>query len=279
MGWKDRPYYNDREGGVPPMVFSFPPLTPLTGGVILTCLVVLLVQSFGSGAVTRMGGLTFQDGLAYKEPWRWITYQYLHGSALHFFFNMLGVYFFLPTLEMLWGWKRAFAFYTMGGIVAGVIFGILCAAFYGDRPLPIIGASGSVLAALGAVALLSPGRQIIVLFFPLPIRVAAGLFGAFFLLSAIADRDLSNAAHLGGLAFGFFAPYVGGPVVRKLSRKYERRRRLRELEYEREEQERVDAILAKVSQHGMHSLTWLEKRTLRKATEHQREREMARPKW
>ncbi len=42
------------------------------------------------------------------------------------------------------------------------------------------------------------------------------------------------------------------------------------------EQAKIDQILAKVSAHGMHSLTWWEKRTLHKATERQRKRESAR---
>jgi stage IV sporulation protein FB len=42
---------------------------------------------------------------------------------------------------------------------------------------------------------------------------------------------------------------------------------------ERAERQRIDAILAKVSAHGMQSLTWREKRALRKATEHQRKRD------
>ena len=44
------------------------------------------------------------------------------------------------------------------------------------------------------------------------------------------------------------------------------------------EQAKIDAILAKVSAHGMHSLTWLEKRALHKATERQRLAELSRPK-
>lgn len=46
------------------------------------------------------------------------------------------------------------------------------------------------------------------------------------------------------------------------------------------EQERIDAILAKVSAQGMQSLTWFERRALRKATEHQRQRdvELAKPR-
>lgn len=56
------------------------------------------------------------------------------------------------------------------------------------------------------------------------------------------------------------------------------RRRARALQKrakaERDEQRRIDAILEKVSQHGMHSLTWMEKRALKKATEHQRQRDL-----
>jgi hypothetical protein len=45
---------------------------------------------------------------------------------------------------------------------------------------------------------------------------------------------------------------------------------------QRREQEKVDAILAKVHEKGMQSLSWWERRTLRKATERQRQRELAR---
>jgi len=59
---------------------------------------------------------------------------------------------------------------------------------------------------------------------------------------------------------------------KKLNKRMIRKAQKRELD-ERAEREHVDAILAKVSQHGMHSLTFWEKRTLRKATEHQRKRD------
>ncbi|CAN5686956.1 hypothetical protein BH09PLA1_BH09PLA1_14570 [soil metagenome] len=42
---------------------------------------------------------------------------------------------------------------------------------------------------------------------------------------------------------------------------------------EANEREAIDAILAKVSAQGMHSLSWSEKRMLKKATEHQRKRD------
>jgi hypothetical protein len=40
------------------------------------------------------------------------------------------------------------------------------------------------------------------------------------------------------------------------------------------EQERIDQILAKVSAQGIASLTWSERRSLRKATEHRRKRDL-----
>jgi membrane associated rhomboid family serine protease len=283
MGWQDRPYYKeDGTGGVPPVVFSFPKLTPLTIALIGSCLVIYVAQAFTRGApmgpLDYWGRLTFFRGQAFTQPWRWVTYQYLHGSASHFFFNMIGLYFFLPTLELMWGWKKALAFYTAGGIAAGVTFGVMALLLPGGVGpyASLIGASGSIFAAMGAVALLSPSRQLILLVFAVPIRMAVGLFGAFFLLSSLADRDLSSAAHLGGLAFGFFAPWVAGPWMAKFRHNWERRRRQREVTGERDEQEAIDRILAKVHNQGMNSLSWSERRTLKRATERQRQADLAR---
>lgn len=66
--------------------------------------------------------------------------------------------------------------------------------------------------------------------------------------------------------------------VDRMSRRAEReaRRREREAAEEAREQEKIDRILAKVARHGMHSLTFFEKRALRKATERQRQRTLQR---
>jgi len=52
------------------------------------------------------------------------------------------------------------------------------------------------------------------------------------------------------------------------------RRARREAARERAQQQRIDAILEKVSAHGMQSLSWWERRALRRATERQRQRDM-----
>lgn len=52
------------------------------------------------------------------------------------------------------------------------------------------------------------------------------------------------------------------------------KRAQRQAKDEQLEKVKIDAILAKVSAHGMQSLTWMEKRALHKATEHQRQRDI-----
>jgi hypothetical protein len=80
----------------------------------------------------------------------------------------------------------------------------------------------------------------------------------------------------------YSAAYEIEPTRRRKRSRWSVRRaakRARKLAMEEQnERARIDAILAKVSAHGMNSLSWWEKRTLKKATEHQRQRdaEMAR---
>lgn len=62
---------------------------------------------------------------------------------------------------------------------------------------------------------------------------------------------------------------VGRWSVRRAAKKAQRVAKEEQLE-----KVKIDAILAKVSAHGMQSLTWLEKRALHKATEHQRQRDI-----
>lgn len=63
------------------------------------------------------------------------------------------------------------------------------------------------------------------------------------------------------------------PKHRRLNKRRLKRAQKREAE-ERNEQDRVDQILAKVSAQGMNSLTYWEKRALKKATERQRKRDL-----
>jgi hypothetical protein len=64
------------------------------------------------------------------------------------------------------------------------------------------------------------------------------------------------------------------PRRKKLKKRWFRNARKR-AQRDQAEQAKIDAILAKVSERGIQSLGWWEKRTLRKATERQRKQDMA----
>lgn len=73
----------------------------------------------------------------------------------------------------------------------------------------------------------------------------------------------------------YSAAYDTGRPKRKPFSQWKGKRAAKRAAADRDEQQRIDAILAKVSAKGMNSLTWLEKRALKKATEHQRANELA----
>lgn len=273
MGFENREYYRDDDR--PNLRFQMPNVSKLFLGIALSCLVLFIIQST-SREFTNTFKLLPDVSTNLFQPWRWLTYQYLHGDAVHFFFNMIGLFFFLPWLETKWGWQKTLAFYTLGGIAAGVAYTMLGFLFprYGGSGL--IGASGSVFAILGGCALFYPDRTVILLFFPVTMRALAGLYGLFFLLSTFADRNFSNAAHLGGLLFGFLAPYLAGPKLRDLQESMAAKKRERDAAAVINEQAEIDRILAKVSAEGMHSLTRVEQRTLKLATERQQKRDALR---
>jgi stage IV sporulation protein FB len=69
---------------------------------------------------------------------------------------------------------------------------------------------------------------------------------------------------------------AGRPAKKKKSRWFAGRaaKRARKIAaHERAERQKIDDILAKLSAHGMNSLSWSEKRTLKRATERQRQRD------
>lgn len=272
MGFENREYYRDEER--PHLRFTLPNVSKLFWGICLTCLAFFLIQSTTPGFTRSLMLLpTFSENIV--NPWRWITYQYLHGGAGHFFFNMLGLFFFLPMLESRWGWQKTLGFYTLGGITAALFYLVLGLLFPQFSGSGLIGASGSVFAIIGGCALFYPDRTVILFFFPITMRALAGLYGVFFLLSTFADRNFSDAAHLGGLLFGFLAPYFAGPKLRDFQEAVESKRRMRLIETEQNEQAEIDRILAKVSAQGMHSLTRTEQKTLKNATARQQKRDAA----
>jgi hypothetical protein len=104
----------------------------------------------------------------------------------------------------------------------------------------------------------------------IPVRILALLYAILYLLTISHDKDMSNVAHLGGLAFGFIVPLIGRRYDWNLTDRWSDYRKQRSRRAELDEQQAIDRILQKVHEHGMNSLSRADRNTLKRATERQR---------
>lgn len=144
--------------------------------------------------------LALVPALAYQRPWTPITYMFVHAGFEHLLFNMIGLFFFGPRVEMRLGGKNFLGLYVASGL-AGAALSLIWTPF-----ALIVGASGAIYGILIAFARYWP-RERIYLYAVLPVEawllvaVYAGLsifggFGGF-------QRGVAHFAHLGGLVGGW----------------------------------------------------------------------------
>lgn len=80
---------------------------------------------------------------------------------------------------------------------------------YAKMAVPVVGASGAVFGLLLAFGMLFPNTELIMIFFPIPIKAKyfVMIYGALELYQGIANNpgdNVAHFAHLGGMLFGFF---------------------------------------------------------------------------
>jgi membrane associated rhomboid family serine protease len=246
--------------------------TPAVLGIIVSCFAIFLLAAFGRSParfVSDFGALKLPPEQPIWQVWRYVTYQYLHGGVWHIVGNMLGVFFFGPPLERLWGSRRFLLFYTLCGVVGGLVFAFMQLL---AGPGSLIGASGSVLGCIGACAVLFPQMTVVLFIFPVPIRFFAVLVAVVYTLTILNERNLSDSVHLAGMLTGVLWAYVPRHWPRLFQSRQPRegvwQRKMREMA---EDEEKVDRILDKIRRSGMGSLTWREKRFLKKVSERRRQ--------
>ncbi|MBM4027740.1 MAG: rhomboid family intramembrane serine protease [Planctomycetes bacterium] len=261
-----RQHYNLSQG----VRFSLPQMTPAVKGLLIINVAVFVVSLFPpmGNFLVRWGAVNPMSWATTLQPWRVITYQFLHSryDLLHIVFNMFGLFFFGPLLERFWGSRRFLAFYLLCGASGGLLYPLLAHIGF-LNPGPMVGASGAIMGLIIACAILFPQLTVIFFIFPMPIRVLAAVFAIMSFLTVI--RQGANAggeaAHLAGLvvgaAFVVLQPRYDRLILRMRSGLWEKR-----VEESRRLQVEVDRILAKVHRSGLHSLTRGEKACLKRAT-------------
>lgn len=138
-------------------------------------------------------------------PWQLLSYGFLHGSLMHIFFNMLGLYMFGREMELLMGARRFLTYYLVCVVGAGLVQ-LVVAGVQGGL-YPTVGASGGLMGVLLVFALTFPERRIMLIFppIPMPAKYFVLVFGLLSLYLGISGNapGIAHFAHLGGMLFGF----------------------------------------------------------------------------
>ena len=139
--------------------------------------------------------LAYVPSLILERPWGIVTYMFIHGDFSHILFNMLGLFFFGPRLEMYLGEKRFLWLYAVSGLTGALLSTVF------SPNVAIIGASGAVYGVFLGFAYFWP-KELIYIWGILPVQARWMVVG-FTLLSLYgglgASRDgIAHFAHLGG---------------------------------------------------------------------------------
>lgn len=252
------------------------PWTPAVRALILACGGMYLAQLL-LGRSFPIVELFALDTARPLELWRWVSYAFLHGGALHLIFNALAIWMFGSEIEERLGTRRFVALCAVTGV--GAAISVILVDLLRGRESLVLGASGIVFGLLMAYGILFAERVITLLvFFVLPVSMKAKhfvlAFGAIELLFGMAGGDrVAHFAHLGGMLFGWLmlrAPAGlsprggGGPGLLAVWRA-----RLDNLNRARDDR-RMDALLQKVNDRGIGSLTEGEKQFLHRMSRRKR---------
>lgn len=180
-----------------------PPIPPVTKALMLICVGLycaglLLPREFE----VLLALWPLQSGLFW--PWQLVTYAFLHGSMLHLFFNMFGLWMFGTEIERLWGPRRYLQF-LLASVLTAAAAQLLFTLTNGSQ-VPTVGASGALFGLLLAFGMLFPNRVIMPLFPPIPMKakVFVAVFGGLeLLLGLTGGSGIAHFAHLGGMLGGF----------------------------------------------------------------------------
>ena len=204
--------------------------------IVTRNLLIVNVLAYLATVVLKMQGISLESlgGLHFFMAehfhlYQFITYQFLHGSFAHLFFNMFALWMFGCVIENVWGAKKFLFYYIVCGVGAGLCQEVVQYVTYSSEGLAAyqyvtdgsvrmtvsayldnwctIGASGAVYAILLAFGMTFPEERIFI--FPLPVPIKAKWFVIIYaalelVLAYTSSGDgVAHVAHLGGMLFGF----------------------------------------------------------------------------
>jgi membrane associated rhomboid family serine protease len=181
-----------------------PPMPPVTQALLIVNVAIFVVDQFLLGGMLSQWFALWPLGTNF-QPYQVATYAFLHGSMMHLFFNMLGLWMFGAELERIWGPKRFMQFYA-ASILSAAGMQLVVNLLLGS-PFPTVGASGGLFGLLLAFGMMFPNRTIMPLFPPIPMKAKTFVmvFGGLELFLGVTGTasGVAHFAHLGGMLGGW----------------------------------------------------------------------------
>ncbi|MCR5330632.1 MAG: rhomboid family intramembrane serine protease [Lachnospiraceae bacterium] len=191
-------------------------VTPANTVMIAVCVILFVVEgviaaSSGTEPITKFGALGWKQVLEDKEYYRVFTYMFIHGSIGHIFNNMLVLLVVGSAVEKIMGSGKYLINYFACGLVAALVSVYYNLWLYNhtiaaEKYYVIsVGASGAIFGTVGALlwlVLANKGRiegistQRMILFI------------IFSFYAGFTAAGIDNAAHVGGLLFGFVSAMI-----------------------------------------------------------------------
>lgn len=250
--------------------------------IILINAVVFVLQTLGGQTLNALvvGYLGFDPTFptVLLQPWRMITYTFIHAGFLHFLFNMLWLWWMGKAVEQHLG-PRSFTVIYFGAGILGALLDSVLAMIFGSAI--VIGASGAVTGILVAFGMLFPRAPIMLFLFP---PIEARFFVAGWIVIDIlflgSGDGVARLVHLGGALGGYlfikahqsgndlsvvirYFEYMFGRLKPQKKPKNKNMSIVSDAEIiEEVDQKELDKILEKISQKGYDSLTKEEKKKL-----------------
>jgi len=223
-----------------------------------------------------------------KHPWAVLTSMFLHEGFFHLLWNMLFLYWFGRIVADLVGTAKIFPLYFLGGLLGAFFFWFSAVVldYGGGREVFALGASAGVMSVVVASGMIAPEYNLrLLLIGDVKLKYVVAVL-VFLDLVGIANYDNTGGhfAHIGGAIMGWLFVHqlqqgndwsIGiNRILASITNLFDRtevpvQKRKRQTTmvvkrfYQKDEaptrdvshQDRLDAILDKISQSGYDSLT------------------------
>jgi membrane associated rhomboid family serine protease len=285
----------------PRMRVRFGPVMSPTVKVLLIVNAAVFVADLVIARFIHGDGLIFLAYIPYYALrkfylWQFVTHMFMHGGVRHIAFNMFALWMFGCDVERRIGRGHFLKVYFLSGISGALLYTLFnhqmlaapdIVTATGLVVLRLIGASGAVCGILVAFTMLFPERVVLLMFvFPLKVKYLVLGFFIFEVLNelSMSAGNIAHLAHLGGMIAAYFYMRYRFRLVlpfhftRRLSfalrdflsrfrfwRSRPRVHKYKPVNSAAFISEEVDPILEKISRHGINSLTWRERRILKRA--------------